>query len=204
MDETWSGGHLNDPSWWWAIASDGVLGGIIGGLVTAWAVWLTLRHERRSSRLTSSQDAAGRMLGLAAALLTEIGQTSFAGRTPESDLVTLEKWWASYRTMQAASIEWASRMKLDFPGASAAVATHRRKVHDVLIDRSSTLEERQTPLSEAVADVIVHASTWLGDPKCDEPGIFDRAGLRTARATTVVDASVSPATVQTESTVSSA
>lgn len=39
-----------DAAWWWEHGLDGIVGGIVGGLVTAAAVWLTLRHERKLAK----------------------------------------------------------------------------------------------------------------------------------------------------------
>jgi hypothetical protein len=38
----------SDLDWWWQYGLDGLVGAVLGGIVTGAAVWFTIRHERRS------------------------------------------------------------------------------------------------------------------------------------------------------------
>lgn len=54
-----------DSDWWWRYGLDGIAGGVIGGLVTAMAVIVTLRHERRMADLQEARTSAARLVGVA-------------------------------------------------------------------------------------------------------------------------------------------
>lgn len=47
--------------WWLEHGLDGIVGALVGGLVTALAVWLTLRHERRLVRENAAIETAARL-----------------------------------------------------------------------------------------------------------------------------------------------
>lgn len=55
------GVNPTDASWWWGTASEGLLGGVIGGIATGGAVWLTIRHERRRSQADALEREIGRL-----------------------------------------------------------------------------------------------------------------------------------------------
>ncbi|MBA2952137.1 hypothetical protein GON03_19160 [Nocardioides sp. MAH-18] len=55
----------SDSSWWWLYGLDGIIGGVIAGLVAAVAVLATLRHERRMSDLQHARQVASRLLAAA-------------------------------------------------------------------------------------------------------------------------------------------
>jgi len=42
--------HPGDADWWWQYGLDGLVGGIIGGAATGFAVWVTLRAQRKDAR----------------------------------------------------------------------------------------------------------------------------------------------------------
>lgn len=63
-----------DPSsadWWWQYGLDGIVGGVLGGAVTAVAVVMTLRHERKSLREQELRLALARLHDLALGFVTK-------------------------------------------------------------------------------------------------------------------------------------
>ena len=53
-----------DAAWWWEYALDGVVGGVLGGVVTAGAVIATLQHERKMADLQDARAAASHLQAL--------------------------------------------------------------------------------------------------------------------------------------------
>lgn len=50
-----------DGLWWWQYGLDGVIGGIAGGVVAWFAVWLTLRGTRSQGQVTDAELAVARL-----------------------------------------------------------------------------------------------------------------------------------------------
>ena len=76
-------------SWWLEHGLDGLvtglLGAVIGGLATAVAVWLTLRHERSQAREANFEAAIAEFLPVAGRFCARFGDTE--GRTEQIDLI---------------------------------------------------------------------------------------------------------------------
>lgn len=111
MTEEWTGGHLNDGAWWWATALDGVLGGIVGGLFTALAVILTIRHERLSQVRADVRDSASALIMSSVLLPAKVRN----GTTDDSEAV---------QEVLARSIDLISKLTGKWP--SVAVELQQR------------------------------------------------------------------------------
>lgn len=155
---------MTDPSesvWWWQHGLDGVVGGLIAGVVTGVAVWLTLRHERRLSSDIASRDAAVRVSAAAARLLAALE----ANRPAEAERVDLH----------IAGMEFYARCARDWP--RVAVILHERcdAVAHLRADGEATGGEvgtaiHRVELEDQAVAMGTAAVDWLASPHAAERG----------------------------------
>jgi len=123
MDESWSGGHLNDSAWWWAVAADGIVGGLLTGAVAAAAVWFTLRHERRKQAMEAVSDVASRLLGQ---LL--VSPTALAAGSNEERAAVMRATFATGIEFSSKLAKWWPSRMLDVQRKTLDMYTlHRRR-----------------------------------------------------------------------------
>lgn len=155
MDETWSGGHLNDPAWWWNVAADGILSGLITALIAGGAIWVTVRHERRLAELSEARTAIAELQGLAF-------RTAFTVRNEKSGI----PWPADCFDVLSRTMSVIGRTWQRWPEFGMVMVDLASDVQDVLNrrPRSTPSDESREELRIAVIDVASACATWLTAP----------------------------------------
>ncbi|WP_156391131.1 MULTISPECIES: hypothetical protein [unclassified Nocardioides] len=156
MADEWTGGHLNDGAWWWGTALDGIVGGIIGGLFTAFAVVLTIRHERLAQVRANVRDSASALIVSSVLLPAKVRNSTI----DDSEAV---------QEVLARSIDLMSKLTGKWP--SVAVELQQRVDH--LLEVWSAAQKTDMtfgtpPVSTAVSEIVIVANNWvMANPKPD-------------------------------------
>lgn len=155
MDETWTGGHLNDPAWWWSVAADGLLSGLITALVAAGAIWATVRHERRLAELTAARMAVAELHGLAM-------RTAFTIRNEKAG----EPWFADCFEVMGSTTTVVGLAWQRWPEFGEVMVGLASDIQDVLNrrPRNTPSGESREELRIALIDVASGCSNWLMAP----------------------------------------
>lgn len=129
-------GGLGEADWWWEHALDGLMGGVLTGVIAGVAVWLTLRHERRLAHELAGQEAAARV-NAAAMILTP----AVDGTDPGED----EKLTA----LQVATIEFCARVQQRWPATATGFQDLSRALHPSASPRGTRADARSRSGVEA-------------------------------------------------------
>lgn len=169
MTQNWSGGHLNDGAWWWGTASEGIIGGVVGGLFTALAVVMTIRHERTSQTRAVAAEAAS------ALLITTLSMSSKVKADSMSESEALQE-------ILARALDLGAKFSGHWP--SATVLLQQRV--DSLIEVWSSAAVEGTPfeqpaVTKALANVSGVANDWMFDRPRRDGWRKRRAAVRDAR-----------------------
>jgi hypothetical protein len=165
----WEGGHLNDPDWWWNVASEGLLGAILGGVVTALAVILTLRHDRRLAEKANTDatslanQAASEQRRLASEAAAQ--QRQAAGEAAAEQRRLAAEAAAEQRSLNQAAAEAQRDLAVETLAREAAVSaqTSIRDLAYAFRNDDSLAEEmprRQVAESAVGGFVALTASHW--------------------------------------------
>ncbi|RYP88662.1 hypothetical protein EKO23_01870 [Nocardioides guangzhouensis] len=148
MTENWIGGHLDDGAWWWAVALDGIVGGVIGGLMTAFAVAWTIRHERKMAQAAALRAAVARLSSVVWVL----------GLKLANDFHSLGEMYDRVAELYAAGREASSLASTDWPEL-------RKKIDDAL-DTISAVLMAKSPVDRDELSVallmLTDVDLWLG------------------------------------------
>lgn len=165
----WEGGHLNDPDWWWYVASDGLLGAIVGGIVTALAVILTLRHERKLAAkanidaISLASQAAAEQRQLASEAVAQQRQLANEAAAEQRDLAAQAA--AEQRALNQAAAKAQRDLALETLAreAGASAQTSIRALAYAFRNEETVAEEiprRQAAESAVGGFVALTASHW--------------------------------------------
>jgi hypothetical protein len=174
-------GRLGDPDWWWEYALDGVVGGVIGGLVTALAVWLTLRHERKlaaeATETTALATERAEARSMALQLQSSAAQVALSLEKMDNDAWTAGKGPSDPEVMSrcesllehALALNWLLANR--WPKSSDEITQQA----DVLMDLFDAEEFPEEELDEAVTNLGLLASQLLQDADAVEAELVTMA-----------------------------
>lgn len=148
MTENWTGGHLTDGAWWWAIGLDGLVGGVIGGLMTAFAVVWTIRHERKMAQAAALRAAVTRLSSVVWIL----------GFNLANDFQSLDEMYDRAAELYAAGREAASLASKDWPELQQKIDDALDTISAVLMGNSPVDRDE---LSLALL-MLTDVDLWLG------------------------------------------
>lgn len=162
-------GRLGDADWWWEHGLDGIAGGVVAGLVTVLAIWLTLRHERRSAQLLALEAAAADLQGDAITRGWVFFQRKASSRERLDELTRIT---VSVNRVRARAVR-------RWPGFAVAITEAHTRVYDLA---SLTVQPRPSPSEVgACGDLGGRASRWLVDPRAYEPARWQLLARRRLR-----------------------
>lgn len=143
---------LNDQEWWLQYGLDGIVGAIIAGLVTAGAVLLTLRHERKLAAEDRAAETAVRVQSTAWRL----------GKAFQADPEDVERWEPMAHDVHEASLLMTSACSRHWPGLRDELQGEMKALQELLHRKPRT--PHMDAIMEAVAGVAASASSWQIDP----------------------------------------
>lgn len=144
--------------WWLNHGLDGIVGGVVAGLATALAVWLTLRHERRLTRENAAIDTAAKTFPLILHYSQILGTDPTGRSVAEID-----------RDLHANIWELLARSERAWPNFKASLT---KLDQDLLRSRQLLLdspaagrEEGCANVKRCIDDVFTLTANWVKDPE---------------------------------------
>lgn len=156
--------------WWWSVALDGIVGGILTGAIAGWAVWATLRHERKMSAESELRNA---VMGLRTSALRAAMETPHRDATPDSVAQWAVTLYNPLDEVRALSILRAKGLFEDLSQVETRLASlfvpYAEQLRDGLVAFDA-------PGAQQLArDVSDSASHWLAKPKAYRRRLADAA-----------------------------